>query len=56
VTATIFLNIQYPLSPATVALPAGFKLGSNGVYILNNAMLGLLGLAEPVHVLAQLSN
>jgi hypothetical protein len=33
-------------------LVTGFKLGSNGIYTAKNAMLDLLGLAEP----AQLCN
>jgi hypothetical protein len=36
-------------------LVARFKLGSNKIYI-KNAMLGLLGYAEPTYALAQLCN
>jgi hypothetical protein len=31
---------------------AGFKLGNNGIYIGNSVMIGLLGSAQPEHLLA----
>jgi hypothetical protein len=40
-------------SPTTVLLAARFKLGTNEIYVVNNAMLALLGPTEVTHVMAQ---
>jgi hypothetical protein len=37
-----------------MTLEAGFKFGSNGIYIVENVTVGLLGPGEPVQVLPQL--
>lgn len=39
-----------------MALATKFKLGGNGVYIAKNMTPGLVELANPVHVLAQLGH